>query len=333
MGTQTIAYSTLSLTKWMFYVQMQASLDMQLNLGSTDSEIDELKRMFLETNPILLGVTMVVSILHTVFDMLAFKNDIQFWRNNKSLEGLSVKSIMLNVVCQFIIFLYLLDNETSWLILMSVGMGLLIEIWKMQKAVKFSVVWRGSIPVLRMEDRSSYVSKTKQYDDLAMRYLGYVLFPLLVGYGIYSLIYQPQKSWYSWVLSCLTGAVYTFGFIMMTPQLFINYKLKSVAHLPWKAFMYKALNTFIDDLFAFIIKMPTLHRLSCFRDDLVFVIYLYQRWKYPVDKKRTNEFGQGGEDDTAVATAPAGDAVTADSGAGIQSTPASAVAEAKPKTE
>ena len=39
----------------------------------------------------------------------------------------------------------------------------------------------------------------------------------------------------------------------MTPQLFINYKLKSVAHLPWRMMTYKALNTFIDDIFAFII--------------------------------------------------------------------------------
>jgi len=53
---------------------------------------------------------------------------------------------------------------------------------------------------------------------------------------------------------------------MMTPQLFINYKLKSVAHMPWKTLTYKALNTFIDDLFAFIIKMPLLHRLACLRD-------------------------------------------------------------------
>ena len=56
------------------------------------------------------------------------------------------------------------------------------------------------------------------------------------------------------------------GFIMMTPQLFINYKMKSVAHLPWRMLTYKALNTFIDDLFAFVIKMPTLYRLGCFRD-------------------------------------------------------------------
>ena len=60
------------------------------------------------------------------------------------------------------------------------------------------------------------------------------------------------------------------GFIMMTPQLFINYKLKSVAHLPWRMMTYKALNTFIDDLFAFVIKMPTLYRLGCFRDGKLF---------------------------------------------------------------
>lgn len=52
----------------------------------------------------------------------------------------------------------------------------------------------------------------------------------------------------------------------MTPQLFINYKLKSVAHLPWRMLTYKALNTFIDDLFAFVIKMPMMYRIGCLRD-------------------------------------------------------------------
>lgn len=46
-------------------------------------------------------------------------------------------------------------------------------------------------------------------------------------------------SWYSWVIHSLVGGVYAFGFLFMLPQLFLNYKLKTVAHLPWKAFMYK----------------------------------------------------------------------------------------------
>lgn len=57
---------------------------------------------------------------------------------------------------------------------------------------------------------------------------------------------------------------------MMCPQLFINYKLKSVAHMPWRQMTYKFLNTIIDDLFAFVIKMPLLHRLSVFRDGKLF---------------------------------------------------------------
>jgi len=42
--------------------------------------------------------------------------------------------------------------------------------------------------------------------------------------------------------------------------------------------LFQAFNTFIDDVFAFIITMPTSHRLACFRDDVVFIVYVYQRW-------------------------------------------------------
>ena len=80
---------------------------------------------------------------------------------------------------------------------------------------------------------------------------------------------------------------------LQCPQLYLNYRMKSVAHLPWRQLTYKFLNTIIDDLFAFVIKMPTLHRLSVFRDDIVFLIFLYQKWIYGVDKKRANEFGCG----------------------------------------
>jgi hypothetical protein len=33
--------------------------------------------------------------------------------------------------------------------------------------------------------------------------------------------------------------VYAVGFMMMTPQLFLNYKYKSVDHLPWRALLYR----------------------------------------------------------------------------------------------
>lgn len=47
----------------------------------------------------------------------------------------------------------------------------------------------------------------------------------------------------------------------------------------------------IDDFFSFVIKMPLLHRLACFRDDVVFIVLLYQYWIYKVDATRVNEYG------------------------------------------
>nr|KAJ3419053.1 hypothetical protein HK105_007466 [Polyrhizophydium stewartii] len=293
----SLVFSPIEQWRFQLYTQFDESFRIQHEvMGMEVHETENMKRMFIETNPILLAVTFIVSTLHSVFDFLAFKNDIDFWRNRNDMEGLSFRALILNIFFQAVIFLYLLDNETSWMILISTGAGLLIEVWKINKTV--IIKRKNEFPFVDFIDRvkpSKLTKKTRKYDEMAFRYLSIALFPLLVGYTIYSVIYEEHKSWYSFIISTLVGFVYTFGFISMTPQLFINYKLKSVAHMPWKTFMYKALNTFIDDLFAFVIKMPWLHRLACLRDDVVFVIYLYQRRIYPEDKRRRNEFGQVGE--------------------------------------
>jgi len=66
--------------------------------------------------------------------------------------------------------------------------------------------------MLRFRDRESYAkNKTKEYDDLAMKYLSYVLFLLVGCSSVYSLMYKKHKSWYSWILSSLTSCVYMFG--------------------------------------------------------------------------------------------------------------------------
>ncbi|ORZ23729.1 cleft lip and palate associated transmembrane protein [Lobosporangium transversale] len=292
-------------------LQMYASMDVGMKrqsgmMGSTGSELDEFKRMLIETNPWLLLLTVVVSVLHSAFEMLAFKNDIAFWKDKKGTAGLSVRAIFLDIAQQIIVFAYLMDNnqDTSYMILIGQGVGLAIELWKVKKALKVDIVpaTTGILPYRlhfnTSEPLTDLESKTKEYDQEAFKYLSWAAFPLLACYAIYSLLYQEHKSWYSFVVSTLVGFVYTFGFIKMTPQLFINYKLKSVAHMPFRTMMYKSLNTFIDDLFSFIIKMPMMHRLACLRDDVVFFVYLYQRWIYRTDHSRANEFGQVGEEET-----------------------------------
>lgn len=307
----TMTYHPLSLFKWQMYAaQTNQNKWLAPFMGedaveSSDEDQDSLKITLLDTNPVLLLITAVVSIIHSVFEFLAFKNDIQFWNNRSSLEGLSVRSVFFNVFQSVIVLLYVLDNETNFVIKVTIFIGLLIEIWKIHKVIDIKLdrenKWFGIIPKVWYTDKSTYTqSKTKEYDLIAFKYLSWLFLPLLMCYGVYSVIYLEHKGWYSWVLSMLYSFLLTFGFIMMTPQLFINYKLKSVAHLPWRMLTYKALNTFIDDLFAFVIRMPLLYRIGCFRDDIVFCIFLYQRWIYRVDPTRMNEFGTTGADPTTI---------------------------------
>ncbi|KAJ6252775.1 cleft lip and palate transmembrane protein [Anaeramoeba flamelloides] len=289
----TIKFEIMPAWKFHVFTMFKESLSMQQQIGNSlmEDEQDELKKIFLETNPYLLGITITVSIFHSLFEFLAFKNDIMFWKNKKNLQGLSIRSIFIESFCQLIIFLYLMDNKTSWLVLLSSGVGVIIEFWKIKQVCNIQLLKK--FPFIKFTDKESYAnSKTKEYDNQAMKYLSWASYPLLIGYSIYALIYQKHKSWYSWLLNSLVGAIYTFGFIKMLPQLFINYKLKSVAAMNWKTMTYKTITTFIDDLFAWVIKMPTLHRIATLRDDVVFVIYLYQRWKYRVDANRVNEYGQ-----------------------------------------
>ncbi|KAK3511803.1 hypothetical protein QTP70_023184 [Hemibagrus guttatus] len=287
----TISYDTITLGKLRFWIHMQDAVYSLQQFGFTEKDADEIKGIFVDTNLYFLALTFFVAAFHLLFDFLAFKNDISFWKQKKSMVGMSSKAVLWRCFSTLVIFLYLLDEQTSLLVLIPAGIGSLIEVWKVKKAFKIYIFWKGITPTLMFGKSDESERRTEEYDSLAMKYLSYLLYPLCVGGAIYALVFVKYKGWYSWLINSLVNGVYAFGFLFMLPQLFVNYKLKSVAHLPWKAFMYKAFNTFIDDVFAFIITMPTSHRLACFRDDAVFIIYLYQRWLYPVDKTRVNEYG------------------------------------------
>lgn len=93
--------------------------------GGTGAEMDEVKRMLTETSPWLLITTALVTVLHMVFEMLAFSSDVKHWRKkDKDLVGVSLNTILTNCFVQLVILLYLQDSseETSMMILFTQGM-------------------------------------------------------------------------------------------------------------------------------------------------------------------------------------------------------------------
>ncbi|KAJ9125361.1 hypothetical protein QFC22_000321 [Naganishia vaughanmartiniae] len=333
-----VTYSPTSMFKFNLYAHMNAAFEQQAEAkaagaagplgasGGGGADLDELKKMLISANPYWLVITIIVTLLHTLFEFLAFSSDVSHWRKkDRDLVGVSLRSIVTNVVVQLIILLYLHDSaeETSFMILASQGMGLLVEAWKITKVVDIKVLPApGSlIPYqISIEDKHELTEdekKTQEYDKLAFKLVGYAAAPLMAGYTYYSrelsfpsdhvctlgiadtfpglprvVNYKTHKGWYSFVITTLAQAIYMFGFAQLVPQLIINYKLKSVAHMPMKAMVYKTLTTIVDDCASFVIHMPWLHRLACFRDDVVFLILLYQRWIYRIDPTRANEYGQ-----------------------------------------
>jgi hypothetical protein len=63
-----------------------------------------------------------------LFDFLAFKNDVSFWRRKQSLVGLSSRTVIWRAFSQAVIFLYLMDEETSLLVLVPTGIATVIEV-------------------------------------------------------------------------------------------------------------------------------------------------------------------------------------------------------------
>lgn len=72
----TISFNIYWSMKYLMQNQMHTSMGLYSDFGimDTDSGLEEMKEMLTETNVYLLGVTMVVSFLHSIFEILVLKN-------------------------------------------------------------------------------------------------------------------------------------------------------------------------------------------------------------------------------------------------------------------
>ncbi|TGZ63263.1 hypothetical protein CRM22_007017 [Opisthorchis felineus] len=196
----TVAVEPQSIGKFRLRCMLGMMAEQLRSYGFKQKDIDDVRQLFLDTNFYFLVTTMFVSVCHILFDFLAFKNDISFWRKAKNTTGLSMRTVVWRFVSSFIIFLHLCEERSSLLVIVPMGISTCIELWKLARLTKFSFSFKHGF---RRGQRSKTERETDELDAQFMFWLQVLLIPLCVAGSIYSLLYTPHRSWYSWCLQTL----------------------------------------------------------------------------------------------------------------------------------
>jgi len=318
----TVTVQSMTLARHLLTAQLEAGLDVHRELGTlTDEDLDEVRSLLTETSPAVLALTVVVSVVHIMFDVLALKSEISFWSSLRSARGVSLGSMFAALGSQAVVSMYLVDQDASKLVVVPAVAGVGVQMWKIVRALALSRAGSDGAAATAATAAVAAAERTedeRRADSDAVRYMTAVLAPVVAAYSAVTLLRDDHEGWPSWALSSLTACVYAGGFVLMWPQVFLNHRLKSVAAMDFTTLLYRFFNTFIDDFFALLLPMPGMHRLATLRDDVVFLVFLYQRWVYPrresapaaseadVDQPPPShpDPGSGGEDATEPVVAP-----------------------------
>uniref|UniRef100_A0A6Q2Z9M9 Lipid scramblase CLPTM1L n=1 Tax=Esox lucius TaxID=8010 RepID=A0A6Q2Z9M9_ESOLU len=284
----TISYEGLSLRQFRFWIHMQDVTFSLKHFGFTEVNIDEIKGVLVDTNLYLLALTALVTMFHFTFEFLAFKNDISFWRKKKSMVGMSGKAVLWRCSSTIVIFLKILEERSSLLVLIPVGIGAIIELWKVKQVYKIQLQWRTSRSIFHVGKFDESERKTTQHDRQYVWFLNnagtlnqtHKYF--LIG-AIFSLLYLRYKST---ALYCIWNTILYMEYSVWE-ALAILIKPSCASHF------VQAVNTFVNDTFACIFGTHPCHQLSCFRDDILFLVYLYQRRLYSTNKSKGCQYGSG----------------------------------------
>eukprot|EP01068_Selenidium_serpulae_P008506 Selendium_serpulae@DN5002_c1_g2_i3.p1 len=300
-----VQYNPIGYAFWSFQSTLEQNTRQLEDFGFSQYDLDSVRMMAAKSSVWVLLLTYVVSVLHMIFEILSLGADVNYWREKTSFEGISSTTVILSLINDFIIYLYLRDSGETKITQYFILARMVLDVWKLRKLNVVRFTWRPPFIALATkesdEDTTAAGAKSGSapkssastsspakftpeeldaYENQMLKRLYGLLAPLVVGVAVYQLFFVPQKSWYSWAIHSLAVCAYGGGFVTMTPQLIRNHKLESVDHLPWNALTYQAFNTFIDDVFAFIIRMPQMHRMSVFRDDIIFIMFHIQRFVY-----------------------------------------------------
>ena len=227
-------------------------------------------------------------ILHLVLQSLAFKNDIQYWKNVKNFRGVSMTLIWWDLATGLVQMLYVFVNDAPIMNKILLSLVMVSSVYRVAKVYQMRLIW--SFPFVWLQKPDSYKGQTNTIESKVIGVLLLILAPCFAAFFIYqvSTIDVPLTSWV--LLKQILGASMKFvaatEFARLAPQLYLNFKLKSVPVMPWRTLAYKFVDAIIDDISNYAMGSPMLIMIIHLNDDVAFIILIFQRWLYKEDSNR-----------------------------------------------
>ena len=114
-----LVYAPLSFQRWQSYLLVEQSLKQNTEMGMSATDLNQIRHTIVNVHPWLLLLTMIVTILHLGLDLMAFKTDISFWNEKRNLVGISMRSMVISILGQNLIFecLAIMSGYDVWICL------------------------------------------------------------------------------------------------------------------------------------------------------------------------------------------------------------------------
>ncbi|KAI8336325.1 cleft lip and palate transmembrane protein 1-domain-containing protein [Chlamydoabsidia padenii] len=263
--------------------------------GMTMIEMDQVKLLLLETNSIWLCLLLLLCVFYCLFSWLAFQNDILFWKNKTSDNGVSLFGMNLQLMGHIILVLNMVNSQRtsgpSVLLLLTRCFSVIIQAWKINKILpSYRPFWiqhskhhppNATLHSTEKDNtKEGLIRSNKQrwqwirWNNIQVQSIG------ILGVCIACHWYARSRGEDSLTLQCLSETVYMLDFLFLLPQAIKNHRLKKVEHISRRTLLYKSLNILIDTVFAIAIKVNFIHCLACIQQDILYLFIFYQCYIY-----------------------------------------------------
>ncbi|CXI42194.1 conserved Plasmodium protein, unknown function [Plasmodium berghei] len=255
-------------------------------------DIDSLSIYLFENISIYVYIIwMMIIIIIVIINIIVFLYDIKSWNILISLYLSFTDTILLKIICSVFILLYLnnnYENNNSKIIMIFYLIDIVICLWNFIRNYEIKLLQ--DYPYIIINE--NYIIKRKynvfnSIEIIIKKKIQSIIILIIPLFFIYNILYKKYDSFYLFFILTIGECSYIINFMLMCQNIIANYLTKTVPNLPLIYIVPLFLNVITDDIFALLLRIPTIHKFNAFADDFIFFVFCVQLCLYKKVTKKS----------------------------------------------